>query len=316
MEKDWVLSHIAIAVRDPDDTIELYESAGIGVHNPIKVGPPPPPDEVQPERINLKNGKVQEKVVAATPEEAAKMMTFLHVGDLQYETGWNWAQDVERSDHICFNVANLHEESVPLQAKGCEVPFVFIMDSLIQENHIDTTKFGGIKISFRPDGGRSQGEAALRKRLGVSDWKFRGMAIAVKDLDKVVEYYEDLGIGTFQPEYLFDSSTIGEFQEDGKTPNAAIKDRVRIAQVGPVTYEFTEPMEGETIYKDALEKRGEGVAGLVFTVADLDKETANLVDNGVPVVRSGNPKNGGAFAYFDIHKSRNTGSILIKLVQA
>jgi len=33
--------------------------------------------------------------------------------------------DVERVDHICFNVPDNHEESAPLIAKGCEVSFLY-----------------------------------------------------------------------------------------------------------------------------------------------------------------------------------------------
>lgn len=36
MEKDWVLSHIALHVRDLDEIAAYYESIGIGVHLPIK----------------------------------------------------------------------------------------------------------------------------------------------------------------------------------------------------------------------------------------------------------------------------------------
>ena len=45
-------------------------------------------------------------------------------------------------------------------------------------------------------------------------------------------------------------------------------------------------------------------------------DPAELAKKGIPAIRSGNPKSGGAFAYFDMHKDRKADDILIKLVEA
>lgn len=42
VKKNWELSHIALHVRDLDEIAAYYESIGIGIHLPIKPGPPPP----------------------------------------------------------------------------------------------------------------------------------------------------------------------------------------------------------------------------------------------------------------------------------
>ena len=47
---------------------------------------------------------------------------------------------------------------------------------------------------------------------------------------------------------------------------------------------------------------------------DLEKETANLVEKGVPAILGGKPQTVGAFAYFDTRE--DGGDIMIKLVQA
>ena len=316
MEKDWVFGHLALHVKDLDEIAAYYESIGIGIHLPIKPGPPPPPDAKIPETLNLRLGKVQERAVGTTPADAATFLTFSQVGTLNIEHTKNPRIEVEFIHHMCFNVPDLHAESTPLiMEKGCEVPFVYINNSLIQENHIDTSKFGGVILSLRPDpdGRRSEREKAARERLPISNWNFRGIGIAVKDMDKLVEYYQYLGLGTFRPEVMFDSSSISDFQVNGKPSDTIVKARTRIAQVGPVAYEFTQPLEGDTIYKESLDKRGEGVNDFVFTVDDLDKETAKLAEKGVPVIRSGNPRNGGAFAYFD---TRKVGNMMMKLIQA
>jgi len=81
-----------------------------------------------------------------------------------------------------------------------------------------------------------------------------------------------------------------------------------------VAYEFIQPLEGEGIYKESLDRKGEGIIDLTFTVDDLDAETAKLVEKGVPVIFSGKPQSGSAFAYFDTHK--DGGDVTIKLCGA
>ena len=300
MEKDWVLSHIAVGLRELDETIDYYESTGVGIHTPIPVPKgPPPPDAKIPDTLNLRYGKVVEGPAVGTgPGGAASIITFIQIGDLQYECGKRGVVEIERSDHICFNVPDLYEESVPLVEKGCPVSFVYIKDSLIEENHIET-KVGGLKLSFRPDpdGKRSEREKARRESLPISNWKFRGMGIAVKDMDKLVEYYQFLDLGAFEPEVT----------------DTIVKARTRTALIGSVAYEFAQPLEGGAIYKESLDKRGEGVNDFSFIVDDLDKETAKLAEKGVEVILSGKPKTGGAFAYFD---TRKVGDMMMKLIQA
>jgi len=313
---NWEFSHLALHVKNLDELTGYYESIGIGVHVPIPQGPPPPSDAKIPETLNLRYGKaVPGPAVGTTPKEMASFLAFSQVGTLNIEVSKNPRIEHPFVHHMCFNVPNFYAESAPLIQKGCGVPFVYIRDSLIEENHIETNKVGGVILSLRPDpdGKRSEREKERRESLPISDWKFRGVGIAVKDMDELVEYYEYLGLGIFQPEVIFDSSSISDFKVNGKTPDTVVKARTRTAQIGPVVYEFIQPLEGEGIYRESLNRRGDGVNDLVFTVDDLDRETARLVEKGVPVIRSGNPKNGGAFAYFD---TRKVGDMMVKLIQA
>jgi len=316
MEKDWVLSHIALHVKDLDEIAAYYESLGIGIHLPIKPGPPPPPDARVPKTLNLRlHEAVVGPAVGTTPRDASTFLTFIQVGTLNIEGTKNASVPPEFIHHVCFNTPDLYADSVPLVIdKGCKVPFVFIKDSLIEENHIDTSEVGGIITSLRPDpdGRRSAREKAAMERLEISGWRFRGLGVGVEDLDKLVAYYEDLGMGTFQPEAPFDSSTVADLQVNGEASDAVIKARTRIAQVGPINYEFVQPLEGETIYRESLELRGQGVNDFIFTVDDLEAETAKLAEKGVPAVLSGNPRNDGAFAYFD---TRKVGNMMMKLIQ-
>jgi len=316
MEKDWVLSHIALHVKDLDEIAAYYESIGIGIHLPIKPGPPPPPDARVPETLNLRFHKAVGPAVGATPKDAATFLTFSQIGTLNVECTKNPGADVGFIHHVCFNVPDLYAESVPLVLeKGCDVPFVFIKDSLIEENHIDTGKVGSVILSLRPDpeGKRSERERAAREALPLNGWQFLGLGIAVEDLDKVVAHYEYLGIGSFSPEKRFDDRTVSDLKMDGSAPDSGIQARSRRLQIGPMIYEFTQPLEGESIYRASLKQRGEGVNDFIFAVEDLEAETAKLSDKGVKALLGGNPRDGGAFAYFD---TRKAGGMMMRLIQA
>jgi len=267
---------------------------------------------------------VLHKAVESTPTDAASFLTFVQVGTLNIEGTKNenvppefihFSVPPEFVHHVCFNTPDLYADSVPLVIeKGCKVPFVYIKDSLIEENHIDTSDVGGIVTSLRPDplGQRSAREKAAMEHLELNGWQFRGLGIGVNDLDKLVAYYQDLGMGTFQPEAAFDSREIADFKINGTASDTLVKARTRIAQVGSINYEFVQPLEGDTIYKESVDVRGDGVCNFIFTVADLEAETAKLAEKGVQVLMGGNPKNDGAFAYCD---TREVGDMVMKLIQ-
>ena len=142
-------------------------------------------------------------------------------------------------------------------------------------------------------------------------WKFHHVGVAIRDMDKTVEYYQSLGIGAFEPEILFKSSDFVDFKVNGKTPDTIVKLRIRLVQLGPFQLELIQPVEGESPQKDFLNSRGEGINHIAYTVDDLDKETDKLVKKGTKVIFSGKGQTGG-FAYFD---TRKVGDVIIELMQ-
>ena len=325
MEKDWAFSHLDLHVKDLQAFVDYYKSIGIGVHVTRLEWPDakspyrPPPEALKPKSLTFRNREPVDEPARTTPEEWAQLMTSLFIGSAHVEVISSPGRKAGSIGHIAFNVPNLRRETQRLLARGCEIIYAHITDTFVGENIIDTGKFGSVQMQFRldPDGSWSEAESAWIASRGASsgssNWKFHGMGIGVRDMDEVVAYYQFLGLGTFRPEVMFDSSSIADFEVDGKTPDTPVKARTRLLQVGPVVYEFVQPHEGDTLYKESLDRRGDGVADFAFTVDDLDEETAKLAEKGVPVIRSGNPRNGGAFAYLD---TRKVGDMMIKLIQA
>ncbi|GAI15528.1 unnamed protein product [marine sediment metagenome] len=145
-----------------------------------------------------------------------------------------------------------------------------------------------------------------------NNWKFHHMAVVVRDMDKAVEYCQSLGIVQFQPEFMLDSSTFIDYKVHGKTPNTIDKTRMRFIQIGSFQVELIQPVEGEPICKEFLKNEGEGTHHIAFIVDDLEGETAELVEKGIPVIAKAKIQNGVSFAYFD---TRKVGNVIIELMQ-
>ena len=107
------------------------------------------------------------------------------------------------------------------------------------------------------------------------------VGVIVRDMDEAVEYYQSLGIGPFR------SSTTAHLVTDRKVygkPADDVKNTARLAQImGQLDLELVQPVSGESIQKEFLETRGEGINHLGFLVDDIEKETAKLVEKGFKV---------------------------------
>lgn len=138
--------------------------------------------------------------------------------------------------------------------------------------------------------------------------KIDQIGIVVKDMEKAVEYYQSLGIGPFKP---LKNVVHIERVIRGKAAND-VKNEVRVAQMGSVQLELVHTLEGESLQKEFLEARGEGVNHLGFFVDDLDKETVKMEEKGVKILSRSRYKGGGGAVYLDTAK---IGGVILELIQ-
>ncbi|MHA2009477.1 MAG: VOC family protein [Promethearchaeota archaeon] len=272
-------------------------------------------------RLNGGSGPGKPLKVEPRPTKKSRPNTYkfldknCQVGDLLLELLVDRSIPFEGITHLCFNVPDIDAETEKLLEKGCEVILSFTHGDIISENYIDTRKFGHVILSFRPPVRKIE-KTWTDHNLShpmLKDWKFHGIGIGVRDLDKTVDYYEMLDFTEFQAETELDSTLIDSIDIPGENLKSKIKARVRVGHIGSVAYEFVQPIEGESIYRESLDSRGEGITDLAFTVTDLEKETEALVNRDIPIILSGKPENGPAFVYFDTRE--NSGNIMIKLIQ-
>ena len=84
---------------------------------------------------------------------------------------------------------------------------------------------------------------------------------------------------------------------------------ISLGYAGDSQIELIEHLSGRSIYKEFLDKKGEGLHHLGFIVPDYQKAVANFATNGFPVIQSGRIGDPGVrFAYFDTEAA--IGSIM------
>jgi len=149
-----------------------------------------------------------------------------------------------------------------------------------------------------------------------STWKLRHVGIPVRDLDKSREDYRSLGIASFQQEFVIDSSKFAEYLVYGKIPDPIVRTRVAMGQVGPLGVELLQPLQGETVHKELLEKTGEGIGHIAYTVDDLEAETAKMVEKGFPVILSITPRGQTRRSAVYLDTRKQFSNLIIELIQA
>jgi len=121
------------------------------------------------------------------------------------------------------------------------------------------------------------------------------ICIVVKDIEKTKGYYESIGIGPWL-EYppLVEYTKLNVIDEKG-----FFAARIIYTEIGNLQLQLVQPGEGKTIYKEFLEKRGEGVFHIGFEVDDIDTTDKQLAEDGLKILSSGRRDDGSGFSYYD-----------------
>jgi 4-hydroxyphenylpyruvate dioxygenase-like putative hemolysin len=119
------------------------------------------------------------------------------------------------------------------------------------------------------------------------------VSIVVRDIEASVKYYTSIGIGPFV-EYppMREYTTINVPDEEG-----FYNLRIMVARIGSVDLQLIQPGEGQSLYKEHLEKKGEGVYHLGFVVNDIEGAEAEIKSKGLDVISNGRREDGSGFAY-------------------
>jgi len=121
------------------------------------------------------------------------------------------------------------------------------------------------------------------------------ISIIVRDIVAAVSFYESIGIGPFKSYPPIEEYVKIDVPDKEGFHNLTIK----CAQIGPVELQLIQPGKGQSLYKDFLNKKGEGVFHLGFVVEDVEKSDLEVKAMGLGVISSGRRKNGSGFSYLD-----------------
>ena len=100
--------------------------------------------------------------------------------------------------------------------------------------------------------------------------KLDHIGVAVKDLDKAVEFYRDmLGL---------------ELIEKEEVPEEKV--RIAVLKVGDVFIELLEGMTEDSAITKFINKRGEGIHHIALRVENVDEVSRKLKEKGIPLIYS------------------------------
>ena len=136
------------------------------------------------------------------------------------------------------------------------------------------------------------------------------IAFVVKDLTAAERFFtEKMGVPRF---FRFNDVKVYEAFYRGGPGDFHI--HISLGYAGDSQIELIQHLSGRSIYKEFLDKRGEGLHHLGFIVPDHEKVIADFTANGFPVIQSGRIGNnpGVRFAYFDTEAA--IGAIMESIV--
>lgn len=134
----------------------------------------------------------------------------------------------------------------------------------------------------------------IKNILGISE--ISQIGIVARDIDRAINNYSNIfGIGfpkVFIPEY---------FNMTYRNKPSQFKIKVALGMMGNLQVELIQVLEGNTIYGEFLEKKGEGLHHLGLDVKNMDERIRALEGLGAGVLMSGE-RVGVRFAYMDTEK--------------
>ena len=126
--------------------------------------------------------------------------------------------------------------------------------------------------------------------------KLSQVAIVVRDLKASMKHFrEELGVGPWKV-WRFGSHNLTDMTLRGQPAEYSFI--VGMAYVGDVSIELVQPLNGESIFREFLDRKGEGVHHLKCTSQDAESIVEKFKKNGGKVLQSARI-GGAAFHYLD-----------------
>lgn len=286
------ISQVGLVVKDVDKTVEFYTKIGLGPFDIFEMQPDgfvhsgkPTPHRV---KLGFSRGTPQIELIETIEGETTNSRFLKEKGE--GITHFQYRVDLDEYDAILTELAK----------EGAE-PIFYRNKPEMRITYLNTDKIGGVMIELVGTQNRDTGIPTQQLESQLPPIDHIGMA--VKDVDKTVEYYTKIGLGPFR---VFETAVQGVVYRGKEAPH-----RLKLAvSSSPPMINMTQVLEGESPNADFPQKRGDGVSHLGFRVKDFDKRLAQLAKAGIePVFHRLDGE--APFAYLNADK---IGGVMIELI--
>lgn len=146
----------------------------------------------------------------------------------------------------------------------------------------------------------------MDNKLNENSWTLTQVGVVVKDVEKVVQRLNELGIGPFQ------SMKLPPDRQEWFRGKPVLADaKIMGAVVGGIQLELIQPIAVESPHREFLDTRGEGIQHIMIAVDDVEKELKRLTDKGCTILLDIHMPGGRHGAYVDLH----AGGIIVEMFQ-
>jgi catechol 2,3-dioxygenase-like lactoylglutathione lyase family enzyme len=136
------------------------------------------------------------------------------------------------------------------------------------------------------------------------------VGLVVRDIERTARAYAEIFGLEVPPVRVTGTADRTQVRYRGKTTPGRAK--LAFFQMGQVSIELIEPIDGPSTWREFLDAHGEGVHHLAFRVKGMDQALAFLNARGIPAVQRGEFR-GGRYAYVD---SAPALKVLLELLES
>jgi len=131
------------------------------------------------------------------------------------------------------------------------------------------------------------------------------ICVVTRDLQRTMEGLVRAGIGPWSV-YTFGPDTCEDLMYRGRPAKYSM--RLALAYSGSMMWEIVQPLTGPNIYEEFLEKHGEGVHHVAFTLNGIswEEQLAAFEAHGYPLIQSGAFQGKVRYAYFETEDDTTT----------
>ena len=304
MMLNWEFNHLGMMVTDRDEVLSYYQSIGLGV----SVGPQPLLPYIEGEGEitffkELDGEPISHRFVTGGAHNFKDGQS--QIGNCQLEVypmqpgpGMFISRYLEKKgdgiNHIAFNTTDIERDPQFFLDSGCALVFNSTPNGQAVDNDIANSITGALMMSLvsaASSWDTYRGKNNESHPL-VNKWKFLGLGICVNDLESASGYYSKLGYKKIEEKQI---------RKEWKINSQEF-------YVSNVLFELIQA-EKDSIYKNSLAQRGDGVAEMIFQVSDLKTEMDLLKLKGATILKVSDDKK---MAYID---SCMKGNLLTRLIE-